>query len=114
MGCEDVNFDSLCGLVVESSWLQIQRSRVRFPALPDFLICSGSGTGPLSLVRITEELLERKSSDSGPRKSRLTAAEIRCADHATPSILKKLALTSPTSGGHSVGIVRFRIEATEM
>jgi hypothetical protein len=28
----------------QSSWLQIQRSRVRFPALPDFL-SSGSGTG---------------------------------------------------------------------
>jgi hypothetical protein len=26
-------------------WLQIQRSRVRFPALPDFLSSSGSGTG---------------------------------------------------------------------
>jgi hypothetical protein len=29
----------------ESSWLQIQRSRVRFPTLPDFLRSSGSGTG---------------------------------------------------------------------
>ena len=29
----------------QSFWLQIQRSRVRFPALPDFLNSSGSGTG---------------------------------------------------------------------
>jgi hypothetical protein len=29
----------------QSSWLQIQRSRVRFPALPDFLRNGGSGTG---------------------------------------------------------------------
>jgi hypothetical protein len=29
----------------QSSWLQIQRSRVRFSALPDFLRYSGSGTG---------------------------------------------------------------------
>ena len=29
----------------QSFWLQIERSRVRFPALPDFLSCSGSGTG---------------------------------------------------------------------
>ena len=29
----------------QSFWLQIQRSRVRFPALPDFLSSSGSGTG---------------------------------------------------------------------
>ena len=28
----------------QSFWLQIQRSRVRFPALPDFLSSSGSGT----------------------------------------------------------------------
>jgi hypothetical protein len=29
----------------QSSWLQIQKSLVRFPALPDFLKSSGSGTG---------------------------------------------------------------------
>ena len=29
----------------QSFWLQIQRSRVRFPTLPDFLSSSGSGTG---------------------------------------------------------------------
>ena len=29
----------------QSFWLQIQRSRVRFPALPDFLSSSGSGKG---------------------------------------------------------------------
>ena len=29
----------------QSFWLQIQRSRVRSPALPDFLSSSGSGTG---------------------------------------------------------------------
>jgi hypothetical protein len=29
----------------QSSWLLTQRSRLRFPALPDFLSSSGSGTG---------------------------------------------------------------------
>jgi hypothetical protein len=29
----------------QSTWLQIQRSRVRFPALLDFMRNSGSGTG---------------------------------------------------------------------
>jgi hypothetical protein len=28
----------------QTSWLQIQRSRARFPALPDFLRNNGSGT----------------------------------------------------------------------
>jgi hypothetical protein len=34
---------------VQSSWLLTQRSRVRFPALPDFLSSSGSGTGSTHL-----------------------------------------------------------------
>jgi hypothetical protein len=38
---------------------------------------------------------------------------IRRADYATPLFPQKLALTSLTSGGRSVGIVRSRIQATE-
>jgi hypothetical protein len=34
---------------VSANFLQILRSRVRFPALPDFLRSSGSGTGPTQL-----------------------------------------------------------------
>ena len=37
----------------------------------------------------------------------------RCADHMTPLYPQKLALTSPTGGGRSVGIVRSRTKATE-
>ena len=37
----------------------------------------------------------------------------RYADHVTPLYPHKLALTSPTGGGRSVGIVRSRTEATE-
>jgi hypothetical protein len=40
----------------------------------------------LSLVNITEELLEWKSSGSGSRKSTLTAGGILCADHVAPTI----------------------------
>jgi len=36
-----------------------------------------------------------------------------CADHVTPLYLQKLAITSPTGGGRSVGIVRVRTKATE-
>jgi hypothetical protein len=44
-----------------SSSLLTQRSRVRFPVLPDFLSSNRCGTGVHSaLVRINEELLERK------------------------------------------------------
>ena len=38
---------------------------------------------------------------------------IHCADHVTPLYPQKLALTSPTGGGRSVGIVRSRTKATE-
>jgi hypothetical protein len=48
------------------------------------------------------------------KKAELTAGGIRYADHATPSIRKKLALTSPTSGGRSVGIVRLRTKGHGM
>jgi hypothetical protein len=54
-----------------------------------------------------EELLGRTSSSSGLETDH-TAMEIRCADHVTPSIRKRFALTSQASGGRSVGIVRSR------
>jgi len=38
----------------------------------------------------------------------------RCADHVTPLYPQKLALTSPTGGGRSVGIVRVWTKATEL
>jgi hypothetical protein len=38
---------------------------------------------------------------------------IHCSDHVTPLYPQRLALTSPTSGGRSVGIVRSRTQATE-
>ena len=37
----------------------------------------------------------------------------RYADHVTPLYPQKLALTSPTGSGRSVGIVRSRTKATE-
>jgi hypothetical protein len=48
----------------------------------------GLERGSLSLVKITKELLEWKTSGSGSRKSRLTAVGIRCADNAAPVIRK--------------------------
>jgi hypothetical protein len=63
--CSVCELDSALWSSGQSSWLHIQRSRVRFPALPYFLRSSGSGTGPLSLMSTTEELLERNRSASG-------------------------------------------------
>jgi hypothetical protein len=47
----------------QSSWLQIRRSQVRFPALQKKVV--GLERGPLSLVSATEELLGRNSNGSG-------------------------------------------------
>jgi hypothetical protein len=73
----------------------------------------GLERGPLSLVSTTEKLLERKSSGSG--------LESREYGRRDPSrwprgtlYQQKLALTSPTSGGRSVGIVRSRTQPTEV
>jgi hypothetical protein len=101
----------------QSFWLHIQRSRVRFPALPNFLSSSGSRTGSTQPREPPEvnwgATWLKKSSGSRSRKQRLTAVGTRCADHVTPLYPKKWALTSPTGGGRSVGIVRSRTKATE-
>jgi hypothetical protein len=69
--------------------------------------------GPLSLVSTTEELLDRKVAAPVYKKTEYTAAGIRHADHVAPSIRKKLAITSATRGGRSVGIVRSRTQTME-
>jgi hypothetical protein len=72
----------------------------------------GLERGRLSLVRITEELLGRNSSGSGLENREYGRGDpLRWTrDTLYP---QKLALTSPTSSGRSVGIVRLRTKATE-
>jgi hypothetical protein len=48
------------------------------------------------------------------KKIEITVVGIRRADHATPLYPQKLALTSPISGGLSVGVVRLRTKATKL
>jgi hypothetical protein len=72
----------------QSSWLQIQILRVRFPELPDFLRSSGSGTRSTQPHDYNWGATWIESSGVGSRKSRLTGVGIRCADHATHSIRK--------------------------
>jgi hypothetical protein len=72
----------------------------------------GLERGPLSLVSTIEKLIGRKSSGSG-LEIREYALGIRHSDHVAPLYPQKLALTSPTRCGRSVGIVRSRTQATE-
>jgi hypothetical protein len=72
----------------------------------------GPERGSLSLVNTIEELHGRNNSGSG--------LENRENDHGDPLrwpcdtlYLQKLAQTSPTSSGRSVGIVRSRTKTTE-
>jgi hypothetical protein len=72
----------------------------------------GLERGPLSLVSTTEELLDRKVA-ALVYKAENTAVWIRRTDYSTPLCLQKLALTWPTSGRRSVGIVRSQTQAME-
>jgi hypothetical protein len=96
-----------------SSWLQIQRSGFDSRRYQIFREVVGLERCTLSLVSTTEELLEQKSS--GPC---LDSREYDRMDHSRwpPDTLypEKLALTSPTSGIRSVGIVRSRTQAKEI
>jgi hypothetical protein len=78
----------LCGLVLRASGYISRGPEFDSRRYQIFWEVVGLERGPLSLVSITVELLQWKSSGSGYRKSRLTAVGIRCADHATPSIRK--------------------------
>jgi hypothetical protein len=79
--------------------------RVRFPALPDFLRSSGSGTG-FTQPREYNWAATWKNKVAAPvSKTEITAVGIRLADHATPLYPQNLALTSHTIGGRSVGII---------
>jgi hypothetical protein len=69
--------------------------------------------GTPSLVSTTEELVGRNSSGSC-KKIEITAVGSLRVDHATSLSPLKLALTSPTSDGRSVGIVRPRTKAREL
>jgi hypothetical protein len=96
----------------QSSWLQIQRSRFDSRLYQIFWEVVGLERCPLSVVSTIEELLERKGSGSG--------LEIREYGRKDPSrwprgslYPQKMALTSPTRSGRSVGIVRTRTQATE-
>jgi hypothetical protein len=83
-------------------WLQIQRSWVRFLALPRYLRSSGSGKGSSQPYQYNWGAAWKKYSYGDPL----------CWPRAT-LYPQKLALTSLTSSGRSVGIVLLWTKATE-
>jgi hypothetical protein len=72
----------------------------------------GLERGPLSLVNTIEEQLGRNSSGSGLENREYGRGNPLCWPLDTP-YRQKLALTSTTSGGRSVGIDRLQAKATE-
>jgi hypothetical protein len=72
----------------------------------------GLERGPLSLVSTTEELLGRKGSGSGPESREYGRGDPSRRQSGT-LYPQTLALTSPSSGGCSVGTVRSLTPATE-
>jgi hypothetical protein len=97
----------------QNSWLHIRRSG--FDSRPYKISWEAVGLkrGPLSLVNTTEELLERTSSGSGLEDREYGCRDPSCWSRGT-LYPQELALTSPTSGGRSVCIVRSRTQATEV
>jgi hypothetical protein len=61
--------------------------RVRFPALPDFLKISGSGTGSTLPREYNSKYLKEKAA-ARVQKTESTSVRIRDADHVAPSIRK--------------------------
>jgi hypothetical protein len=72
----------------------------------------GLEQGPLSQASTNEELLGRNISGSGLESREYSHRDPPSSPRGT-FYPQKLAVTSPTSGGHSVGIVRSRNQATE-
>jgi hypothetical protein len=96
----------------QSSRLQIQRSGFDSQSYQIFCQVVGPERGPLSLVSTTEELVGRNSNGSGLENREYGARDPSHWQHGIP-YPQKLALISPTSGGHSVGMFRSQTQATE-
>jgi hypothetical protein len=110
LGTQSPTKDRLCDLVV-----RVPGYRSRGPGFDSrryqiFWQVVGLERGPLSLVRITEELLEWKSRRFG-LENLINGRGNPFRLPRDTLYLQKLALTSPTSGGRSVGIVRLRIKS---
>jgi hypothetical protein len=84
--------------------------QVGFPALPDFLRSSGSGTGSTQPREYKWGATWKKSSGSGLENREYDRRDYSRWPRTSP---QKLTLTSPTNGGLSLGIVCSRAHTTE-
>jgi hypothetical protein len=95
----------------QSSWLQIQRSEFDSRRYQISWEVVGLERGPLSPVSTIEELLRRNNSGSGLENREYGRRDL--SRWPLDTLYKqKLELTSPTSGGRWVGMVRLRTKAT--
>jgi hypothetical protein len=104
--------DRLCGLVA-----RVPYYRSRGPGFDSRCYhisweVVGLERGPLSLVRLIEELLERKVA-APVEKTEINGRGDSLRWPRDTLCRLKLALSLPTSGGRSVGIVRWRTNAPE-
>jgi hypothetical protein len=96
----------------QSSGMQIQASGFDSRSYQIFWEVQGLERSPLILVSTIEELLERKRSGSGLESREYCRRDPSRWPRGT-LYPQKLTLTSPTSGGRSVGIVLSRTQVTE-
>jgi hypothetical protein len=104
--------DRLCGLVFRVPGYRSIGPGFDSQRYQIFWEVVGLERGPLSLVSTIEELLGRKNSGSGLENREYVRGDPLRWPRDT-FYTQKLALTSPTSGGRSVDIVRLRTKATE-
>jgi hypothetical protein len=108
----DYKYESLCCLVNRVAGYRSRGPGFGSRCYQNFWEVVGLERVPLSLVSTTEELLGRNSSGFGLENREYGRGDpLRWPrDTLHP---QKLALTSPTSGGSSVGIILLRAKSTE-
>jgi hypothetical protein len=97
----------------QSSWLHTQKSGFDSRPYQIFWQVMGLERGPLSLVSTTEELLEGRSSGSGLETQEYCRRNPSLWPRGT-LYSQELALISSTISGRSVGLARWRSQATEL
>jgi hypothetical protein len=109
---ERLEGDGLCGLVVRVPGYRSRGPGFHSRRYQIFWEVVGLERGSLSLVSTIEELLEWKSSGYGLENREYGRGDLLRWPRDT-LYPQKLALTSSTYGGRSVGIVRLRTKTTE-